>query len=294
MTSEPHRLQYLDAMGLTAWMSKYQLPNALPSEVCDWPEPLTDKPVGKGAEPELAPRERFQALLASDDSPVPVPSPDTAPHRDVPSPRATPGQQARALLEGLSPDSADARQPVQARGDAASVLPLDQRAPQAERQSPEGQAHWELHLQTGCVAGRWLVIVPAQQALPDALIRLLSNLFAAAGIATEQPPTLEGYRWPPFQGGSLQALSHDPCQDARDGLSAFVRGRQRLGWHPRQVLVFGMDDTLRQLLDIESGHSATLDLPVWLGPELEALSTRAEQKRALWPRLADWQAARHD
>lgn len=205
----------------------------------------------------MAPRERFQALLAAEGSPV----------------------------LGSPPSQHDAQ---------GEIPPQSQPEPGVGLQPSEGQAHWEFRLQVGCMAGRWLVIVPAQQALPASLIRLLGNLFTAAGIGLDQLPVLEEYRWPPFQGGSLQEFSHDPGQDARDGLNAFFSGRQRMGWHPHQVLVFGMDDTLRQLLAIESGRSTTLDLPVWLGPELDALSASAEGKRALWPRLADWEIPADD
>lgn len=290
MTSEPHRLQYLDAMGLTAWVSKYQLPNALPSEVCDWPE-LERREKGAPAADSVAPRERFQALLASEDASSPAAASDAGASQATPPVRTAPGEHARALLEGLTPGGVEAGQPGQASSGAVSAS-RDQQSHQAEPRAE--QAHWEFRLQVGCVAGRWLVIVPSDHALSDLQSRLLGNLFAAAGVVLDQPPGLEAYRWPPFQGGYLEVASHDPAQEARDGLSAFVSGRQRMGWHPRQLLVFGMNDRLRQLLAIESEHSAALDLPVWVGPELQALSVSAEEKRALWPRLAGWKAAADD
>lgn len=287
MTSEPHRLQYLDAMGLTAWVSKYQLPNALPSEACDWPEP--DRQQKSTSAAGVAPRERFQALLASGDTSSPAAAPDAETPQAAPAARAAPGEHARALLQGLTPGGADPGSSDQAPSDTAPHdQPPHQTAPRAE------QAHWEFRLQVGCVAGRWLVIVPSDHALSDLQGRLLGNLFAAAGVVLDRPAELEAYRWPPFQGGYLEAASHDPAQEARDGLSAFVSGRQRMEWHPRQLLVFGMNDRLCQLLAIDNDHSATLDLPVWVGPELETLSASAEEKRALWPRLADWKAAADD
>lgn len=265
MTSEPDRLQYLDAMGLTAWVPRYQLPNARPSEACDWPELSVDKPVGKGADTVLAPRERFQALLGT-------PSPDAV---------RTQSPEPALGLQGGDSTATDSSRPGQS--DISRV--------QAEAQA---QAHWQFSLQMGCVAGRWLVIVPADQVLSDGQVRLLGNLFTAAGIVLQHPPVLEGYRWPPLQGNSFQTLSQDPGQDARDGLCAFISGRQRMGWKPLQVLVFGMNDTLASLLESDGERSTTLDLPLWLGPALDVLAASAEEKRALWPRLADWQVARHD
>ncbi len=54
MTPEVTRRHYLDAMGITGWAARYQLPNALPTEVCEW----DDTP-----EAATPPRERLQALL---------------------------------------------------------------------------------------------------------------------------------------------------------------------------------------------------------------------------------------
>lgn len=50
MTPEPQRLQYLEAMGVTAWVARYQLPNARPSETCEWelPEPGDTSPPQSG------------------------------------------------------------------------------------------------------------------------------------------------------------------------------------------------------------------------------------------------------
>lgn len=61
MTPDVIRRQYLDAMGITAWAAKYQLPNARPTEACEWEDAPAVTP----------PRERLHALL--DDAPAPRP-----------------------------------------------------------------------------------------------------------------------------------------------------------------------------------------------------------------------------
>ncbi|WP_027965990.1 hypothetical protein [Halomonas halocynthiae] len=271
MTNELHRLQYLDAMGLTAWVPRYHLPNARPSETASWPDVAVDTLPSKEAAPVLAPREQLQALLDTRAAALPDKSLEGAPRPEVSVGAKTPRPE--------QPEAPPAQ--VQVQGQA-----------QAEVQP---QAHWHFSMQLGCVGERWLVVVPGEQVLADRELRLLGNLFAAAGIALAHRPVLETYRWPPLQESSLQTVSENPAQDARDGLCAFLSGRERMGWKtPRQVLVFGMNKMLEALLACEDNHSATLDVPVWQGPELDALSISAEEKRALWPRLADWQAAQYE
>nr|WP_145924117.1 hypothetical protein [Halomonas elongata] len=88
MTTEPHRLQYLEAMGLTAWVARYRLPNARPTEACEWePEPA-------GEAGSRAPGERLHALLddAAEASSTSAPS-----NESTTRPSAGQGR-ARALL----------------------------------------------------------------------------------------------------------------------------------------------------------------------------------------------------
>ncbi|HSH49288.1 MAG TPA: hypothetical protein VK991_11960 [Halomonas sp.] len=283
MISEPQRLQYLDAMGLTAWVARYRLPNARPSEACEWPEPSSGSGAERGAEASqaVAPSERLQALLRPETSSAPASRPAPARSESEAPSRAAMPRRARALLDDMAPEGAPPP-----RADEAS-------SPDSASQV-QAQPSWQFDLQIACLDGRWLVVIPGQQAASATEVRLLASLFAAAGLPLEQPPSLEShlenYRWPPLKGAPLAAASHDPCQDARDGLCAFLHGRQRLGWAPWRVFVFGMDETLAALLAVEGEHSATLNLPVWQGPALGALSTSAAAKRALWPRLAAWQS----
>jgi hypothetical protein len=257
VTTEPQRLQYLEAMGLTAWVARYRLPHARPTEACEWP--LPERPAAS------PPAERLHALL--DEA-------ETVARQSTPTepPRATPPRRARQLL-GIEPPSEEAERPAQGESTPETVKPA---------QEP-------LHfiLQVACLAGRWLVILP-QEATPDATQeQLLGNLLTAAAIDAQRPLAFEAFRWPPMENLPVEA----PLDEAREGLQAFVEGTRRRGWSPERVLVFGQDDTLDRLLDMREGQSELLGLPGWQGPALVELAQSAVAKRALWPTLLEWRRA---
>jgi len=261
---EPQRSQYLEAMGLTAWVGRYRLPNARESQACDWPEP--------SREPARPPAQRLHALLdeaaseprlavASDEAPV--------------APR-THARRARALLgpddEPAEPETPQAA-PAATQADAAPT-------PEAPQEA------LRFALQVAALEGRWLILLPGETP-PDArALRLLGNLLQAAGIEVEMP-AFQAFRWPLMDGPSVES----PLQEAQDGLRAFIDGRRRRGWQPERVLLFGDDPVLKRVLASDAEHSGLLDLPLWQGETLPALATSAEAKRALWPRLAEWRAA---
>ncbi|WP_158294539.1 hypothetical protein [Halomonas urmiana] len=262
---EPQRLQYLEAMGLTAWVSRYRLPNALPTPGCEWASP----------EPEVAapkpPGERLHALLdeaaqTRGATPREAPVEPELPQRPPAGPR-----KARALLGDMvpaaeaetAPEPAAAR-PAQRTGEALSFT-----------------------LQVACLDGRWLILLP-QEAAPAAIeVRLLHHLLQAAGVVPEQMPAFEAFRWPQVEGLPVEA----PLEEAREGLQAFLAGRRRRGWVPERLLVFGDDAVLDELLTLVDAHCPLLALPAWQGPALGELAGSAEAKRALWPRMADWRHA---
>lgn len=261
MTTEPQRLQYLEAMGLTAWVARFQLPHARPTEACEWelPERLVASP----------PAERLHALLDEAGSVArQAPPAESA----AEPPRATSPGRARQLL-GITPSHEEAQQPVGEEATPTETRPV--REP------------LRFVLQVGCLGGRWLVIVP-QETAPDAIQSLLlDNLLKAAAIDIEQPPAFEAYRWPPMENLPAEA----PLEEAREGLQAFVEGTRRRGWSPERVLVFGRDDTLDRLLDMREGQAELLGLPGWQGPALAELVQSAAAKRALWPTLLEWRRA---
>ncbi|XKE45050.1 hypothetical protein LG302_17000 [Halomonas organivorans] len=265
MTTEPQRLQYLEAMGLTAWVARYRLPNARETEACEWEPPATPERQAPGA--------HLHALLERPEEAPPAPpaAPEAEPRERPPAgPR-----KARALLGDLAPEEA----PPTPAMDAAPETP--------DAAGREPAAALRFILQVACLDGRWLVILPAEAAPGRTEQRLLVNLLRAAGVGPEQPPAFEAFRWPQVEGLPVQA----PLEEAREGLQAFLAGRRRRGWTPERLLVFGDDATLATLLAIEGEHCPLLDLPAWQGPSLATLAGSAEAKRALWPSLAGWRRA---
>ncbi|MGQ4878362.1 hypothetical protein ACOJCM_07285 [Billgrantia sp. LNSP4103-1] len=261
MTTEPQRLQYLEAMGLTAWVARYRLPHARPSEACEWE--LPERPAAS------PPAERLQALLDEADTAARQATP-TAPVTEPP--RSSTPRRARQLL-GIEP-------PVE-----ETALPASEEVPsEAERPAQEPL---RFVLQVACLGGRWLVVVP-QENPPDALQQqLLGNLLKAAAIDIESALAFEAFRWPPMENLPVEA----PLEEARQGLQAFVEGTRRRGWTPERVLVFGRDATLERLLEMREGQVGLLGLPGWQGPDLAELAQSSKAKRALWPALLEWRRA---
>ncbi len=263
MTSEPQRLQYLEAMGLTAWVARYRLPNARLSEMCEWEAPAPPAPV--------APAERLHALLEEAEpsparQPASVPPPSTQ--------RAAQPGRARQMLGGdVTPAGAAPEAAIAASGPRASV----------------NQVPLRFSLQVACLDDRWLLLIPGGEPPTDGHLRLLANLLGAVGISLSRSPRFQGFRWPPVEGLPAEA----PLEEAREGVQAFIAGAGRHGWAPERVLLFGSDETLDRVLDLVGEHCELLDLPGWRGPGLEALANSAEAKRALWPSLVAWRDAWH-
>ncbi|MDR9440012.1 MAG: hypothetical protein RI841_11055 [Halomonas sp.] len=263
MTPEPQRLQYLEAMGLTAWTSRYRLPNALPTPVCEW------EAAASVDEARRAPGERLHALL-DEAAQAQVATPQPAPAEPESRHRPSSGK-ARALLGDL-------------------VLPDEQGAVLEESSSRPVRHSGEalrFTLQVACLDGRWLVLLPGEAPPGGMELRLLRHLLKAAGVVPEQMPAFEAFRWPQVEGLPVEA----PLEEAREGLQAFLAGRQQRGWAPERLLVFGEDETLAALLTLSDGHCPLLALPAWQGPSLSELAESAEAKRALWPRMAGWRNA---
>lgn len=261
MTTEPQRLQYLEAMGLTAWVARYRLPHARPTEACEWP--LERKA------PAAAPAERLHALLDEAETTPREPSAAPAEPAREPAPK-----RARQLL-GLAPEEDAAAEPRPVHGI------------QRPAQARPAQEPLRFTLQVAGLAGRWLVVLP-QQTAPDAIqSQLLANLLSAAGIKPQQPLVFEAFRWPPMENLPVE----EPLEEARDGLQAFVEGTRRRGWALERVVMFGQDSTLARLFEAQQNTSRLLGLPGWQGPALAELAHSADAKRALWPTLQEWRRA---
>ncbi|TDX27877.1 hypothetical protein DFO67_11292 [Modicisalibacter xianhensis] len=267
MVTEPQRSQYLEAMGLTAWVSRYRLPNAAETLACEWLEP--EAPV------EQAPSQRLHALL---DTPVEAP-----PHSPAETTPVSPQRQrkrARGLLESEGVMEADE--------DAPTASPARETAP-VEAGERRTQASLRFALQVAALDGRWLVMVPRRQPLDGTSRRLLDNLLQAAGILPRNAPVFQEFYWPLVEGAPVES----PLDEACDGLRAFVDGQRRRGWRPERVLVFGEDDTLAPVLALTDGRCGLLDIDGWQGPSLEVLTKSPDAKRELWRAMVDWHEAWH-
>jgi len=284
VNQEVIRRHYLDAMGITAWASRYQLPNALPTEACEWEEA---KPAS------VPPRERLQALL--DDAPAPrrassearkpgAQKPDTA----VASPSAV-----RALLakETHSSDKRGSEKPgLEKHGQADQANTQPEVTPAVETVPAKPL---KFALSCLCVDSRWLVMQAGDMSVLEQ--RLLANLLHAAGIYQGALPEVTRFTWPPM----VNAFAvEDPLDEAREGLAAFIAGQaSRQDWKLERLLWWGglevepdthsgaEQATLGRVLDVTQAHSQTLSLPVWQGPALASLLEGASNKRDLWPAL---------
>lgn len=270
MNQEVTRRHYLDAMGITAWAAKYQLPNALPTDACVW-EDTTPAPT--------PPRERLQALL--DDAPSPrrqtsqpqAPEPQGA-GESIASPSAV-----RALLgqDKQRQDKEGQNKPTMAGPEAATA------SVEAAPATPAKPLKFELSCL--CLEGRWLIVQAGAMSVLEQ--QLLANLLQAAGIRQGALPEATHFTWP--QMANAFAVE-DPLDEAREGLAAFIAGGvSRQGWQLERLLWWGElgsdQAPLDRILNVTEGQSETLALPVWQGPALASLLDDSHSKRDLWPAL---------
>lgn len=258
MLSEPQRSQYLEAMGLTPWVSRYRLPNAAPTQEVDWPQPRD--------EAKQAPTQRLHALL--DDA-------EAAPAvmQASPTPPVKVARRARALLE-----------PEEKPGDSTHSEP-DQLAPTQHAGSRQAL---RFSAQIGALDGRWLVVLPDAHESDGTPLELLNNILQAARIVPGSTPDFQTFRWPMLEGLPVES----PLGEAQEGLRAFIEGRRR-GWRPERLLLFGEDEALRTVLGLKEDHCSLLGIAAWQGPALHELVRSASAKRALWPLLLEWRQAWH-
>ncbi|GHE22381.1 hypothetical protein [Halomonas urumqiensis] len=264
MTAEPQRLQYLEAMGITAWVARYTLPNARPTPVCEWDMPE--------AAPAEAPGDRLHALLDEAVTPQPLVREAPQPARER-TQRPANSRKARALLGDV---------PEEVAAESSPTIPT-------EPATAEPAEALRYTVQVGCLDGRWLVLLPGSESPGAPAHRLLDNLLHAAGIDPGHTVAFEAFSWPLAEGMPVYA----PLEEAREGFAAFVAGCGRRGWRPQRLLMFGHDETLARVVTLEAGHCPLLDLPAWQGPSLDTLAGSAADKRALLPILAEWRDAWH-
>lgn len=284
MNAEVIRRQYLDAMGITTWASRYRLPHALETSTCEWADvvPQRDTPSQRlhalldDAQQAETQRQAHQTPDAIDEVSVQASSNHSA------SPQAL-----RSLLDGTA-EEADGTPQEQPPAEATPR----KSAPDAETQNsaqvsapntkPEPLV---FTLSSCCIEGRWLSLVPGGLGRTEQA--LLNNLL---GVITGTPSTSANvmtFSWPPMANGPQP---DDPMEEARDGLNAFISGTaRRNGWQLEHVLWWGASQAslFAALLNLENGQSQTLGLPVWQGAALDELAQSIDAKRRLLPRLLD-------
>lgn len=275
-----HQLQYLEAMGITAWTARYRIPNAAETPACDWPEvaaaPAVEPPV-----------QRLHSLL--DEAPaVAVSTPKAIPK--APSLSSSPGRM-RALLDaatgeqvltaeaGLStPVSSPASSALSTSSSSSNVAPV---------QAAVVQQALRFTLQVAALDDCWLVVLVQPKPPTPSEQRLLSALWASVGIHADHTSPYIDFQWPMIEGLMVES----PLIEAQQGIKAFLEGRARSGLKPQQLVLFGTDDNdsmtaLRDVLALDNAsHSTLLALPVWQGPALSTLMASGQAKAALWPQL---------
>ncbi|MGS2742636.1 hypothetical protein ACU6TU_03445 [Halomonas sp. LS-001] len=283
MNAEVIRRQYLDAMGIATWASRYQLPNALETPACDWED----------AKPESStPSQRLHALL--DDAQqveakrqAPQPSdPVAAPPSPTAASESSSPQALRSLLGEKTVETPAPKASTSASSDLAPSPPLPENNAATEvAAEPAKRESVVFTLSCCCIEGRWLSLLPGQPGSVEKT--LLDNMLR---VITGRKPALSDtftFRWPPLANGPMP---DNPLEEACDGVHAFLNGAaRRNGWQLERVLWWGnaQESPFDVLLNIHDGHSQTLDMPVWQGAALEALSQSADAKRALLPALLD-------
>ncbi|WP_110689045.1 hypothetical protein [Salinicola endophyticus] len=261
MIADPQRLQYLEAMGVPAWVSRYRLINARSTEQCEWAVPAAEKP---------APGQRLHALLET----PPAHSEPAAPAPAVATPEpaervegSAPVARARALL---GEDQAPAEAPAPAADTtAAPPAPV---AAAAERAAP-----LRFSLTLAVLDQRWWLLLPGgREGLSSAAQALLKQMLVAAGLPGDWR-ALSSLDWP-----LMEAPVDDPVNEARDGLAVFCRGQaMRNGLSISGAIVIpGADD---EALFADDDTPFEVDCHRWPHPGTLLGDTAA--KRACWPQL---------
>ncbi|GAA3911252.1 hypothetical protein GCM10022228_23180 [Halomonas cibimaris] len=268
MNAEVARRQYLDAMGITAFASRYCLPNARPTPACEWDD----------ASPEReSPGKRLHALL------------DDAQQAEASRRTAAPAEPTS------NPASLKALLNTAPAAEAALAQPENAPSPEADAPAP-----LRFTLSCLCLGGRWLSLHEGEPAAPAR--RLLANIYRAAGVDASALSAWHTLSWPPLADGPE---ADEPLAEAREGVSAFLNGAaSRNGWAPTRALWWGGHEAspLARVLDVEhkgaGAVSRTLALPLWQGPALDTLLADGAAKRDLWPALAalgeQWRAEAAD
>lgn len=275
--------QYLDAMGITLWVPRYRLPNALVSSECEWPEPekAPEATAAQGLHRLVKDAEAAQASTP--------PTSSSQPEAIAPVQRSGGEKHSAHIRALLTPDAqAD---------DSASTppieAPLSPETPQpaaAEEAQPAASPTEPLEplrfaFNALMLGQRWLILTTSGSFTPQVL-KFLDAVLSALGEPDRAATRPVDFHWPMIDGFSTEA----PLEEAREGMRAFVEGRKHQGGTPECVWLFAHEQdehaqVLSEVLEIQEGQSQLLKLPLVRAASLDEVMTSAEAKRQLWRQL---------
>lgn len=266
----PHQLQYLEAMGITAWTARYRLPHAAETATCEWP----DKPAAVAEEP---PAQRLHSLL--DDTPKAT-APVSAPVTPAPAPAPVSGRM-RSLLDATQAESTLS---TPRSGTASAALST---SPTVADTATTPQEALRFALQVTALDDRWLVVLVQPHPPTPAEQRLLKAMLASVGIYADRTSAFIDFQWPMIEGLMVES----PVIEAQQGIKAFLEGRACADLTPQRLVVFGAESdssmsTFMRVLALDDAQQSTLlSLPVVQVPSLSTLMASPHEKAALWPTL---------
>ncbi|MDH4574267.1 hypothetical protein [Salinicola acroporae] len=273
MIGDPQRLQYLEAMGIATWASRYRFVNAKPTEQVEW-EVAT--------EPEKpAPGQRLQALLETPARPV---------ERDRPVADASPTQQAaaplsraRALLgedapriESPRPSPDRTADPDTAVFSAPTVSGDGQPPVDVAKNVVPAAEPLRFTLSLAVIGERWWLLLPGERPISAAGQALLGQMLQSAGMPAGGTP-LSRLTWP-----LMDLPASDPTDEAREGIQVFCAGQaHRHGMKIDGAIAVG-DEIWSSLLSDSADES---DWTCHRLPHPDDMLGSANAKRECWPLL---------
>ncbi|WIX32060.1 hypothetical protein QO259_14775 [Salinicola sp. JS01] len=275
MIADPQRLQYLEAMGIPAWVSRYRLINARPTAQSEWEVPAAaEKP---------APGQRLHALLetpaaqSTERTPAAM-RPDSAAEPAAQRASRAPVARARALL-GEDPAPAETSAAVFDKSvdkpvDTPTDTPAETPAPEAATRERAAPLRFSLTL--AVLDQRWWLLLPGgREGLPAPAQALLKQMLVAAGLPGDWR-ALASLDWP-----LMETPVDDPLGEARDGLAVFCGGQaMRNGLSIEGAIVIPGADAAA----LFAGDTPfEFDCHRW--PHPASLLGDPAAKRASWPQL---------
>ncbi|KAA0019829.1 hypothetical protein F0A16_05795 [Salinicola corii] len=273
MIGDPQRLQYLEAMGIASWTSRYRFVNAKPTAQVEWeaaPEPE-----------EPAPGQRLQALLETPARPVErnrVADESSAQETAAPLSRARAllgGDTARAVSPRPSPDRT-------AGSDAAAVSPAskasgpEQALADVAKEAAPAVDPLRFTLSLSVIGERWWLMLPGERLISAAGQTLLGQMLKSVGMPAGGAP-LSSLTWP-----LMDMPASDPIDEAREGIQVFCAGQaRRHGMNVDGAIVVG-DEVWSSLL---SDPANEFEWACHHLPHPDDLLASANAKRECWPLL---------